>query len=69
MKAGIGYAIHSVRWNAIVTFAIVQVIALYITIWRPSDISAVVKALWYSAALDCLVSSAILVALKNRKGV
>lgn len=69
MKAGIGYAIYSIRWNAIITFAIVQIITLYVTIWRPSDVSTVVKALWYSAALDCLVSTAIVVALKNRKGV
>ncbi len=67
MKAGIGYAIYTVRWNTIITFVIVQVIALYVTIWRPSDISATIKALWYSASLDCLISSAILLALKNRK--
>ena len=69
MKAGIGYVIYSVRWNAIITFAIVQIITLYVTIWRPSDISATVEALWYSASLDCLISSAIFLALKNRKGV
>ena len=69
MKAGIGYVIYSVRWNAIITFAIVQIITLYVTIWRPSDISATVEALWYSATLDCFISSAILSALKNRKGV
>ena len=69
MKAGIGYVIYSVRWNTIITFAIVQIITLYVTIWRPSDISATVEALWYSASLDCLISSAILLALKNRKRV
>lgn len=69
MKAGIGYAIYSVRWNTIITFAIVQIITLYVTIWRPSDISNTVKALWYGASLDCLISSAILLALKNRKRV
>ena len=69
MKSGIGYVIYSVRWNTIITFAIVQIITLYVTIWRPSDISATVEALWYSASLDCLISSAILLALKNRKGV
>lgn len=69
MKAGIGYAIYSVRLNTIITFAIVQIITLYVTIWRPSDISATVKALWYGTSLDCLISSAILLVLKNRKGV
>ncbi len=67
MKSGIGYAIYSVRWNTIITFVIVQIITLYVTIWRPSDISNAVKALWYSASLDCLISSAILLALKNHK--
>lgn len=67
MKSGIGYAIYSVRLNTIIIFVIVQIITLYVTIWRPSGICATVKALWYGASLDCLISSAILLALKNRK--
>ena len=69
MKTTIGYLINTIRMNAIITFAIMQCICLYFTVMRPDNVSGVLRALLYASALDSFVSCAIVIGLKNRKGV
>lgn len=69
MKTTIGYLIHTFRLNAIATFIIMQCICLYLTVIRPERISDTCMAMMYAMALDSFVSCAIIIGLKNRKGV
>lgn len=69
MKTTIGYLIHTMRMNAIVTFVAMQCICLYLTVMRPENVSDILMAMMYAMALDSFVSCAIVIGLKNRKGV
>ena len=69
MRTTIGYLIHTIRLNAIVTFMIVQCICLYLTVMRPENVNDILMAMMYAMALDSFVSCAIVIGLKNRKGV
>lgn len=61
------YVINTLRVNGIIMFMIVQVLCTYFVVVRPTEVSAPLQALWYTAALDCLISSAVIVALKNKR--
>lgn len=69
MKSVIGWTINTCRVNGIINFVIMELICFYVTIFRPIDISPVIKAMWYASILDSMVSFVIVIALKNRKGV
>lgn len=69
MRTTIRYLIHTIRLNAIVTFMIVQCICLYLTVMRPESVNNMLMAMMYAMALDSFVSCAIVIGLKNRKGV
>lgn len=69
MRTTIGYLIHTIRLNAIVTFMIVQCICLYLTVTRPESVNDMLMAMMYAMSLDSFVSCAIVIGLKNRKGV
>lgn len=69
MKTTIGYLIHTIRLNAIVTFVVMECICLYLTVMKPESVSNVLMAMMYAMAFDSFVSCAIVIGLKNRKGV
>ena len=69
MKTNIGYLIHTVRLNAIVTFVVMECICLYLTVTKPESISNALMAMMYAMAFDSFVSCAIVIWLKNRKRV
>ena len=69
MKTTIGYLIHTIRLNAIVTFVVMECICLYLTVMKPESVSNTLMAMMYAMALDSFVSCAIVIGLKNRKGV
>lgn len=69
MESVIGWMVTTFRMNGIVTFSIMVVLCLYVTIVGISNVSAIYEALWYASAFDCFISAAIVIGLKNRKGV
>ena len=69
MKTAIGYLIHTIRLNAIVTFIAMQCICLYLTVVKPESASNALMALMYAMAFDSFVSCVIVIGLKNRKRI
>ena len=69
MKTTIGYLIHTIRRNAVVTFVVMECICLYLTVMKPERVSNALMAMMYAMAFDSFVSCAIIIGLKNRKGV
>ena len=69
MKTTIGYLTHTIRLNAIVTFIVMVCICLYLTVTKPESVSNALMAMMYAMAFDSFISCAIVIGLKNRKGV
>lgn len=66
MRTFRGHMINTLRINGIAMFVILQVLCLYFVIARPTEISAPLQSLWYTAAFDGLITSGAIVALKER---
>lgn len=69
MESVIGWMVNTFRMNAIITFSIMVILCLYVTIVGISNVGAICEALWYASGFDCFISAAIVIGLKNRKGV
>nr|DAO45847.1 MAG TPA: hypothetical protein [Caudoviricetes sp.] len=67
MKPTIGYFIYSVGCNAIVTFTIAVIMALYVIFGHPAYLDEYFRALWYTVSIDTVISCSVVICLKNLK--
>ena len=61
-----GYMINTLRINGIAMFVILQVLSVYFLIVGPTEISAPLQSLWYTAAYDGLITAGVIIALKAK---